>query len=183
MAFQRIDPSRILPAKTTSEPSPRSDGPPSDRCSKAEATKRAAILLGCFRRGEANDPEVYATAVAAVLATYPEAVVKRVTDPVTGLPGRLQWLPTIAEVRGACEAEMRPIREARERERRERSLLLGAPEEDRSNRPTLEDLQAHCGGPDWGLKRGESGKRDPYLTPSQLRALAGLSEAEWEEQP
>lgn len=36
----------------------------------------------------------------------------RVTDPRTGLAGRCQFLPTVFEVRQACEREMLPIREA-----------------------------------------------------------------------
>ncbi len=40
-----------------------------------------------------------------VLAAYPEAVVERVVHPLHGLPGRLNFLPKLAEIREACEAE------------------------------------------------------------------------------
>ena len=54
------------------------------------AAKAAAMLLGCYRRDDAADPETYATAVAAVLSTYPPEIVKRATDPRTGWPGAVQ---------------------------------------------------------------------------------------------
>jgi hypothetical protein len=91
------------------------------------AADRAAILLGCYRTGEAADPDVYVTGVAATLARYSEDVVWTVTDPRTGLPSRSNWLPTIAEVRAACEAEIAPQRRAEERQQRygaTRALLV-----------------------------------------------------------
>ena len=89
-------------------------------CSLSIAADRTRALLGCYRKGDAEDPEVYTTAVAAVLARYPEDVVKRVTDPRGGLPGTSQWLPTVHEVRAACETEMAPMRAA-ERRKEERA--------------------------------------------------------------
>jgi hypothetical protein len=90
------------------------------------ATQRTIMLLGCYRQGEASDPKVYVRAVAAVLAHYDEAVITAVTDPVRGLPGSTKWLPNVAEVRAACEAELRPSRDYEERKRRveEERLLL-----------------------------------------------------------
>jgi hypothetical protein len=86
------------------------------------------VLIGCYRKGEAADAQVYATAVCAVLSRYPEEVVLRVTDPVVGLPGRVNWLPTIAEVRHACEELVLPLREAALREKRqhEAQRLIGS---------------------------------------------------------
>lgn len=87
-------------------------------------------MLGCFRKGEAEDPEVYVTSVAMVLTRYPERVARYVTHPAHGLPGRLNWLPTIAEVRSACEAEMKPIYEQAARMKRQQgqNLMLAAPD-------------------------------------------------------
>jgi hypothetical protein len=42
-------------------------------------------------------------AVAATLADYPPDVIEYVTDPRTGLPAKCKWLPSVAEVREACE--------------------------------------------------------------------------------
>jgi hypothetical protein len=44
--------------------------------------------------------------VAAILAEYPPEIVDFVCDPRTGLPRRLKWLPTIAEIVEACERRM-----------------------------------------------------------------------------
>ena len=85
-------------------------------CPHDVAMRRAAILLGCFRKGEAEDPEIYVASVAAMLSIYPQEIVYRVTDPRTGLPGKMKWLPSVAEVRQVCEREMEPIRIARARE-------------------------------------------------------------------
>lgn len=60
-------------------------------------------MFGCYRKQDANDPDIYVAAVASILNEYPPAVIDYVTDPRTGLPNRLKWLPTVAEVREACE--------------------------------------------------------------------------------
>jgi hypothetical protein len=44
--------------------------------------------------------------VAAILVEYPPEIVDFVCDPRTGLPRRLKWLPTIAEIAEACEHRM-----------------------------------------------------------------------------
>jgi hypothetical protein len=80
------------------------------RTSATYATERAKILFGCYRRGEANDPDTYVAAVAAVLQHYAPEIIKAVTDPYGGLPGRKSeqgWagLPDVADVKEACEAE------------------------------------------------------------------------------
>lgn len=75
---------------------------------------------------------MYGSALAALLASYPEDVVRAVTDPVRGLPSTSQWLPTIAEVRSACEARLEPMRRQADRERRyaETYALLPPPPPD-----------------------------------------------------
>jgi hypothetical protein len=40
-----------------------------------------------------------------MLAAYPKDFVKRVCNPVTGLPSRLKFLPTVADLHEALEAE------------------------------------------------------------------------------
>lgn len=78
------------------------------------AAERARVLFGCYRKGEANDPETYAAAVAAVLSEYPENIIRAVTDPRCGIPSRSDWLPTVAEVKKACEALYGPVRRTSE---------------------------------------------------------------------
>jgi hypothetical protein len=65
------------------------------------------VLFGCYRKGDANDPETYTAAAAAVLAEFPADVIRAVTDPRTGLPRKSQWLPTIKEIADACEHEQK----------------------------------------------------------------------------
>ena len=63
----------------------------------------ATLLLGCYRKVDCADPEVFATAAVAVMRRYPEDVVRKVTDPHSGLPATSKWVPTISELRDACE--------------------------------------------------------------------------------
>jgi hypothetical protein len=69
---------------------------------------RAKILLGCFRTGEANDPDTYVAAIAAILSRYPQEVMTSVTHPATGLPSKKSWLPTVKEVVDACNEAHEP---------------------------------------------------------------------------
>jgi hypothetical protein len=105
---------------------------------------RAALLVGCYRKSDAADPEIYTSAVVAVLMRYSENIVRTITEPATGLPARLKWLPAIAEIVEACEEQMPvvPIPEHRP--------LLPEPPIDRANRPSLEELRQKY-GPNWGL--------------------------------
>jgi hypothetical protein len=66
-------------------------------------------LFGCYRKGDANDPEIYTAAIAAVLADYEPEVIARVTDPRTGLPRKTKFLPNPAEVADACDEARKAI--------------------------------------------------------------------------
>ena len=84
------------------------------------------MLFGCYPAGSANDPEMFITAAAAMLASYPEPVVERVCDPIRGLPAKNKFLPAIAEIRTACETEMvwYDVVERRDRERHHTAEVL-----------------------------------------------------------
>jgi hypothetical protein len=71
---------------------------------------KAAQLFGCYRRGDANDPDVYVAGVAAIFGEYPPEIVDYVCDPRTGLPRRLKWLPTMAEIAEACDQRMEYVK-------------------------------------------------------------------------
>lgn len=75
-------------------------------------------MFGCFRKGDANDPDTYVAAITATLARYPEDVIRAVTHPATGLPIQKDFLPTVREVYLACEEFEQPRREAAARQRR-----------------------------------------------------------------
>jgi hypothetical protein len=91
-------------------------------------------MFGCYRKGDANDPETYVAAITATLARYPEDVILRITHPVDGLPGQKDFLPTVAEVRRACESEMGPRRRrlALERQREQERAEEAAREKNRN---------------------------------------------------
>ena len=72
-------------------------------------TKRANLMIGCYRKTDATDPETYFAAVVAVLARWPREVITVVTEPATGIPSKINWLPSIAEITKACEDAYQPI--------------------------------------------------------------------------
>jgi len=74
------------------------------------ASLRAGMMFGCYRKQDANDPEIYVAAVTAILSEYPDSVIETVTDPRTGLPSKIKWLPTVAEVKSECESHMYRVR-------------------------------------------------------------------------
>jgi hypothetical protein len=69
------------------------------------------MVLGCYRRDEANNPEIYSAAIAAIFEDYSRVVVERAADPRTGIASQYKFLPAVAEVREFCDREA-------ERERR-----------------------------------------------------------------
>lgn len=96
---------------------------------KSYAAKRARLLFGCYRKGDANDPDTYVAAITAVLSRYSEDVIRAVTHPAKGLPIKTQFLPTVKEVHDACENIARPKREAEERKKRIEKQLAERNEE------------------------------------------------------
>lgn len=119
-----------------------------------EALLAAQKLLGCFRQGDANDPVVYGSAIAAVLSQYSREVVEYVCHPFTGLPGNSSvWMPGVCEVKAACE--QRAVWEAKvERYRKwgkaaieAQTIAIAGPKE---VRPTREELLEKY-GKGWGL--------------------------------
>lgn len=136
------------------------------------------MLLGCYRTGDANDPETYVAAIAAVLAQYSEGIVTEVTHPTKGLPVKKSWLPTVKEVHDACEEAIAPMVRQQQRERQVAELLAEreAIEAARGQvRPTLAEMKAKY-GPDWGLDM-DPGKKDrpAFKVPSWDEITAGYS--------
>lgn len=68
------------------------------------------------------DPQVYSAAVVATLMTWPEEVIIAVTEPATGIPSRIAWLPSIAEIISACKDAYEPIRARYEIEQTRKEL-------------------------------------------------------------
>jgi hypothetical protein len=114
------DPFTKLPAPSTSG----SDSKPGT--DPEFVSNRVKLLIGCYPKGQVENSDVYVSAIATVLARYPQAVVMSVTDPFNGLPAQCGWLPTIAEVKAACERLMEPARReaARYRAARDTQTLI-----------------------------------------------------------
>lgn len=66
---------------------------------------KAREMMGYFRKGEANDPVRYALATAEVLSRFPRSVIDAVTSP-HGIASQSDWMPSLKEVREACESAM-----------------------------------------------------------------------------
>lgn len=133
------------------------------------AAERTQLMLDCYRTGAANNPEVFVTAVAATLARYPDQVIYDVTDPRTGIPSKISWMPTIKDVREACERAYEPIKEEIEREKRIAEQMRLREEYESKPRPTLDELKAKY-GKDWGLRDLTKPEKqwEPAPTKSQI---------------
>lgn len=95
------------------------------------ATERAKVLFGSYRRGDANDPDAYVAAVAAVLSLYDFDLMREVTDPRTGIQTTEKFapfMPNAGELKVYCDGI------AAVRDRIQRLGALPAPD---FNRPRL----------------------------------------------
>ncbi len=128
------------------------------------AAARAKLLLGCYRTGEANDPETYVAAITAVLARYPEEVMTSVTHPVSGLPSKKGWLPTIKEVADACDEAVEPIVQHRLRLKRIKEQMEMRERERLGVKPTLAQLKEKY-GENYGLTPREPSKESAFKAP------------------
>lgn len=70
------------------------------------AAERARLLLGCYRRADAMDPDTYVLAIATVLAVYDEWVILEATHPRTGIQASEKfksWPPNSGELKQFCD--------------------------------------------------------------------------------
>jgi hypothetical protein len=70
----------------------------------AEAAER---LIGFYPTITASDPKVYAAGLVKLFSHYPEHLIAEAIDPVNGLPGECDYLPTIAKVKAFLEPRRR----------------------------------------------------------------------------
>lgn len=75
-------------------------------CDPSIAGKYAERLMASYRSVDLFDPKTFSAVMTATLAQFPEAIVAKVCDPIHGIPSKLKFLPSIAEVREACDKEM-----------------------------------------------------------------------------
>jgi len=117
-------------------------------------------MLACYRLPDAGDPEVFVAAVAAVFSHYPPEIAQRVADPVSGLPAKSKWIPSVAEVREACDRlHGENLRMAQSDARRHRQLAEREEWETKSRIPKAK----------WDALRQE------FITPEQK-----MSPADWQ---
>lgn len=91
------------------------------RPSAEDASRLARQLMGCYRGRDFIDAETFAAALAMTLSAHPIEVARLVCDPLVGIPSRLKFPPSLAEVREEIEVETaklkrvgRMVRRARE---------------------------------------------------------------------
>lgn len=75
------------------------------RCTPEEATNFVAQIVGFYPARELNDAKTYSAGLATLFAVSEFDFVQRVCSPVHGLPRRLKFFPTLAEVSEALDAE------------------------------------------------------------------------------
>ena len=74
-------------------------------CTPALAASSAKTLMGLFPAKAFNDPEVFATGLSMLLAAYDPEFARAICHPVDGLPTRLKYAVSLADVKEALEAE------------------------------------------------------------------------------
>lgn len=135
---------------------------------------RAAAMYACYRSDGAANPEMFLAAAASILADFPEDVILYVTDPRTGLPGKIKWPPQPAEVREACLDRANYLARLDEREERlarqraEEKKFLDAKPAHPIERVNL-ILERHGFSPVNSVT--EKGKRDRECATAELVAL------------
>lgn len=148
-----------------------------------EAKKGAARILGCYRTGDANDPESYIAAVVSVLVRHSTWVIREVTEPATGLPSKLKWLPTIAEIREECDRlQAYEKRMELKREQINSQLVQRLQITDQRPKKTYAELVADCNAR--GLQIGPKAAvpmKDQEIT--EFRDKHGISQAAWDAIP
>lgn len=139
--------------------------------------------MGCYRAVDSNDPETYIAAAIAVLSRYPIKIIEAVSSPVTGLPSKLKWLPSIAEIKEACEeydrfnARIRQAERQRQEQLAERARFEA--ENDRSNRKSYAEIQA-----DFAKVGFRFGKRAYQpVDPKEVMQKYNISQEQWDAIP
>jgi hypothetical protein len=81
------------------------DGRSTRRATEVEAAEAGKALLGLYPARQVHDAETYSRGVVAVFLASELDFVRRVVDPVSGLPAKMKFLPTMAEINEAIAAE------------------------------------------------------------------------------
>jgi len=112
----------------------------------------AARLFGYFpTSGAASDPEIFATGIVQLLAAYSLPAVESILSPLSGMPAKHKFLPSIGEIREALEDYAAHDRRMADYEHRFLPNSAYLPKPEPETRPTIEQLRAKY-GENWGLK-------------------------------
>jgi|GEM_PF-3658194 len=117
-----------------------------EACSPTHALVFAKQLIGCYRRVDVIDPDIYIASMAAKFEKFPADIGAKIVDTLTD---RLKWTPTGADVMEAGSQFKR------EREAALRTARKHIEEHERRIRRAkeAEDLAAECEGREASLKK------------------------------
>jgi hypothetical protein len=111
------------------------------------AAEAAETLIGYYPTIQASDPKIYAAGLVKLFSRYPEHLIAEAIDPVNGLPGECDYLPTIAKVKAFIEPRWLREQNMLEMKRRFETKRLPEPErdpvEDAKIEQGLRQLSAH----------------------------------------
>jgi hypothetical protein len=105
---------------------------------------------------------------------YSREIVLFVCDPCTGLPGNREWMPSVAEVKTACDARAADLAKYHRFKNWGKSLAApkdeDIPKDPEKPKPTLKELHAKYGGATWGIGQDvqEPSKVSPTMTPEKI---------------
>lgn len=136
-------------------------------------------MFGCYRKDEVSNPEFYLTAAVGVLTRYSEQTILKITDPVRGLPATSKFLPSIAEIKTACEIEQTHFEATAASDKRRAEQLKATQEDDglrreRATRPTYDELKEKYGDDEGGW--GFGSKSISEAQAAQMEATRALYE-------
>jgi hypothetical protein len=106
------------------------------------ASEAAARLIGFYPTINASEPKVYAAGLVQLFSRYPEHLVAEAIDPVNGLPGECDYLPTIAKVKAFLEPRWLNFQRMQElREIKNRKRLPEPPRDPEADRHMAEEFR------------------------------------------
>jgi hypothetical protein len=117
------------------------------------------------------------TGLVQVLCAYPQSTVEAMLSPISGVPAKHSFLPSIAEIREWLEDHAPRVSWAPRR-----ALELSAPDMPRENRLNVAGLREKYGA-DWGLDKERHSRMWKALTVEELKAQGGLSDEQWNALP
>lgn len=94
------------------------------------AAEAADRLIGFYSTIQASNPQAYAAGLVQVFSRYPEFLIAAAIDPVDGLPGENDRLPSIAKVKAFLEPRYQDHLRTVERQERFNRKRLPEPPRD-----------------------------------------------------